>query len=232
MPAHQHIDLPDGICLDHPDATASVIWLHGLGADGSDFVPIVPELHLSPTLAVRFWFPNANVMPVTINNGYRMRAWYDIKSLSLDDLADAQGLHASVHRISGMIDDEIRSGIAPERIILVGFSQGGVVALHTALTVPHRIGGAIALSTYLPHTTTLDSARVTTHTDLPILQCHGKHDDVVSFAMGRAAYAWLCSHGYQPEWHEYPMEHSVCAAEMTDIGSWLTNHLATPALQY
>jgi phospholipase/carboxylesterase len=227
MTVHQHIDLPDGICLDCDGATASIIWLHGLGADGGDFVPIVPELRLPSTLAVRFWFPDANVVPVTVNNGYRMRAWYDIKSLSLDDRADAPGLHASVNRVSGMIDNEIRNGIAPERIIVAGFSQGGVVALHTALTIPHRIGGAIALSTYLPHTTTLDLARVTTHTDLPILQCHGKNDNVVSYSTGRAAYAWLCSHGYQPEWHDYPMEHSLCALEITDIGRWLSARLVT-----
>ena len=208
-------------------ATACVIWLHGLGADGTDFIPIVPELAIPEELSIRFVFPHAPVIPITINNGYRMRGWYDIKTSDIDNRADADGLAASVSRISRLITDEIANGIAPERILVVGFSQGGAVALHSALTYPQHLGGAIALSTYLPLTRALDTRLADANRTLPILQCHGTFDEVVAPALGHTARDWLVSRGYRLSWHEYPMDHSLCAAEVTEIGRWLAARLAS-----
>lgn len=217
----------DAVCLE-PTAPArsTVIWLHGLGADGHDFVPLVPELRLSESLALRFIFPHAPVRPVTINGGYEMRAWYDITTLSAADRADAAGLVASVERIEQLIAGEIASGIAAERVIVAGFSQGGAVALHTALGAASPIGGVIALSTYLPHPGLLERRLPPPPRRLPVLMCHGRQDPVVQLGMGAAARDWLIAAGYAVEWHEYPMEHALCAAEVGRISTWLAARCA------
>ena len=216
----------DGVTLTPAAAvSASVIWLHGLGADGHDFVPLVPELRLPTALHVRFVFPHAPVRPVTINNGYRMRAWYDIQSLGTGGRSDAAGLADSVARIAALIAAERSAGIAAQRIIIAGFSQGGAVALHAALTCTERLAGIIALSTYLPLADELAGRLVAANRDLPVLICHGRQDSVVAPWMGAAARDWLVSAGCAVEWHEYPMEHQVCAAEIAEIARWLVARL-------
>jgi phospholipase/carboxylesterase len=207
-------------------ARSTVIWLHGLGADGHDFVPLVPELRLPDTLAVRFIFPNAPVRPVTINGGYEMRAWYDITTLTAAERADAAGLAASVSRINALIADEITAGIPAARIIVAGFSQGGAVALHAALGATPPVGGVIALSTYLPHPEVLERRLASPARSLPVLMCHGRRDPVVQLGMGIEARDWLIAAGYAVDWHEYPMEHELCAAEIGRISAWLGTRCA------
>lgn len=212
----------EAVTLEPPGtAAATVIWLHGLGADGHDFVPLVPELRLPASLPVRFVFPHAPVRPVTINGGYEMRAWYDITTLSAAERADAAGLEASVSRIDALIAGEVAAGIAATRIIVAGFSQGGAVALHAALRVTPAIGGVIALSTYLPHPGALAMRLPPPPRNLPVLMCHGRRDPVVQLGMGIEARDWLIAAGYAVEWHEYPMEHELCAAEIDRISAWL-----------
>lgn len=202
-------------------ARASVIWLHGLGADGYDFVPLVPELGLPDSLAIRFIFPHATIRPVTINNGYEMRAWYDITSLTAAGRADVNGLAESIARIAGLIAAEITAGIPATRIVLAGFSQGGAVALHAALSASSPIGGVAALSTYLPRTAALVSQPAADSRTMPILMCHGRQDQVVQLQMGLDARDWLVAAGYAVDWQEYPMEHALCAAEIKVIAAWL-----------
>ena len=217
----------DGVTLNPAGAPrASVIWLHGLGADGFDFLPIVPELRLPPALGLRFVFPHAQVRPVTLNNGYRMRAWYDIRSLTAAGRVDAEGVEASVARILTLIESERSLGIAPSRIALVGFSQGGAIALHAALTAPERLAGAVGLSTYLPLADTLAARRAAANAGLPVLMCHGTNDAVIAISMGLAARDALQAAGYAVEWHEYPMAHEVSAAELGTIARWLEARLA------
>lgn len=209
-------------------ATWSVIWLHGLGADGSDFVPIVPELGLPATPGVRFIFPHAPEQAVTCNGGYVMRAWYDIISLSPQHReVDRTGLLAAREAIRALIARENARGIPCERIVLAGFSQGGAVAYLTALTHPQALAGVIALSTYIPDPQLQrDDACAANHA-LPIFAAHGTHDDVVPLALGKQARQLLEDLGHQPEWHSYPMAHAVCPAEITAIGSWLRQRLHT-----
>ena len=217
----------DGVTLNPPaPPLASVIWLHGLGADGHDFVPIVPQLRLPPALRLRFVFPHAPVRPVTLNNGYAMRAWYDIRSLTAAGRVDAAGLEASVARILALVEAERSAGIAPARILLAGFSQGGAVALHAALTAPERLAGVVALSTYLPLADALTSRCSAANAGLPVLMCHGRNDPVVALAMGLAARDALQAAGYAVEWHEYQMVHEVSAPELTAIATWLEARLA------
>ena len=226
---YRTIESDDGVILAPTAARASVIWLHGLGADGYDFVPIVPEFKLPESLGARFIFPHAQVRPVTINNGFPMRAWYDIKSLSPGGRGDAAGLADSVTRIAGLVDAEIAAGIPANRIVIAGFSQGGAVALHCALRYAHRLAGVLALSTYLPNPETLAGHVSAANADVPILMCHGTVDPVVVPAMGDAARAWLVEHGYPVEWRTYPMQHQVTPAEISDIARWLVLRLATGA---
>jgi phospholipase/carboxylesterase len=200
-------------------AGVTVIVLHGLGADGWDFVPIVGELQLP--LPVRFIFPHAPMRPVTVNAGYVMRAWYDIKSFTPEGRADAAGLAESVERVNGYLDAEIARGIDPSRIVLAGFSQGGAVALSAALRYPQRLAGVLALSTYLPFPAGLAAEKSSANSDVPILMCHGRMDPVVSIRMGLEARDVLKAQGYAVEWREYPMEHEVCAQELAEIGRWL-----------
>jgi len=219
-------DAVDGVTLAPAAADSSVIWLHGLGADGHDFVPIVPELHLPEALGVRFVFPHATVRPVTINNGQPMRAWYDIKSLGTGSRGDAAGLDESVARVARLVAAEQALGIAAKRIVIAGFSQGGAVALHAALVHAERLAGVLALSTYLPVPETLENRLAPANRDVPILMCHGMFDPVVVPAMGEAARAWLEARRYPLEWRTYPMQHQVMPSEIADIARWLALRLA------
>jgi len=208
------------------DPKFAVIWLHGLGADGSDFVPVIPELGLPDAPGVRFIFPHAPHMPVTCNGGYVMRAWYDI--ISLDSNArriDEAGILASREIIRGLIELEKSRGIPVGRIFLAGFSQGGAVAYTTALTHPEKLAGVIALSTYIPSPALLTDESAGANRSTPIFAAHGTHDDVVAPSLGLAARKLLSERGYAVDWHEYPMPHSVCLEEVHAIGRWLTRHM-------
>lgn len=207
-------------------AVGSVIWMHGLGADGHDFVPIIPELDLPAKLALRFVFPHAPVRPVTINNGYAMRAWYDIKGLALQGAEDAMGVRESAKRIVELIAAENELGIPPEKIVLAGFSQGGAIALHTALRHPQRLAGVLALSTYLPLRDSLAEERNIANQDVPLLMCHGVQDNVVPLVLGTLSRDLLQAQGYGVQWREYPMQHQVCMEEIADIAGWLENLFA------
>jgi phospholipase/carboxylesterase len=206
-------------------ASASVIWLHGLGADGHDFVPIVPELKLPPSPGVRFVFPHANARPVTLNMGMRMRAWYDIKTLTAEGRADEAGLRESVARVVELIAAERTLGIAAARIVIAGFSQGAAVALHAALRHPEPLAGVLALSCYLPLQATLAAELSEANKATPILMCHGQQDPVLPLALGVMACNWLRAAGYRVEWKEYPMQHQVCLPEIQDIAAWLRARL-------
>lgn len=204
-----------------PRPTASVVWLHGLGADGHDFEPIVPELALPPNLSVRFIFPHAPYRPVTINSGYVMRAWYDITEIAIDADQDAVGIRDSEARLHALIAREQNRGIAPERIVLAGFSQGGAMALHTGLRYPQPLAGVLALSTYLPLHDLIHDELHRGNLGVPIFMAHGTADDVVPFALGEASYHLLKALGARIEWHSYPMHHAVTPQEIADIGRWL-----------
>ena len=198
----------------------SVIWLHGLGADGHDFEPIVPELRLPADLSLRFIFPHAPVQPVTINGGMAMRSWYDIVSFDSEGRADRAGVLASSDLLEGLIAREIERGVAPQKIVVAGFSQGGAVAIHTALQTEHPIAGLMALSTYmaLPD----DAASAISRKDLPIFMAHGSFDPVLRMEWGRSSADRLIEAGYAVDWHEYPMAHAVCPQEIADISNWLS----------
>lgn len=210
---------------DAPDF--AVIWLHGLGADGSDFVPAVPALGLGDAPAVRFVFPHAPAIPVTCNGGWVMPAWYDIISLDADSRrVDEAGLLRSRAALRALIARENRRGIPCARIFLAGFSQGGAVACATALTHPEPLAGLIALSTYLPVPQLVVDEGEPANAGIPIFAAHGSADDVVSPALGRAARDFLEGRGYRPHWREYPMPHAVCPEELADLGDWLRARLA------
>jgi phospholipase/carboxylesterase len=206
-------------------ASASVIWLHGLGADGNDFVPIVPELRLPAAPGIRFVFPHAPVRPVTLNMGMRMRAWYDIKTLTAEGRADEAGIRESAARLGGLIEDERALGIAAGRIVIAGFSQGGALALHAALRHPEPLAGILALSSYLPLQALLAAELAEANRQTPILMCHGQYDPVLPLALGVAACNWLRAAGYRVEWKEYPMQHQVCGPEILDVAAWLRARL-------
>jgi phospholipase/carboxylesterase len=211
-------------------ASASVIWLHGLGADGHDFVPIVPELKLPANPGIRFVFPHAAARPVTLNMGMRMRAWYDIKTLTAEGRADEAGLRESVARLDALIAAERALGIESRRIVIAGFSQGGAVALHGALRHPEPLGGILALSCYLPLQALLANELAEANRQTPVLMCHGQFDPVLPLALGLAACNWLRATGYRVEWKEYPMQHQVCLPEIQDAAAWLRARLpAEPA---
>ena len=209
-----------------PAPTATVIWLHGLGADVSDFVPIVPELGLSEDYAVRFIFPDAPYRAVTCNGGYEMRAWYDILSLAPDSRQiDEAGLLESRDMVRALIARENERGIPASRIFLAGFSQGGAVAYLSALTHSKPLAGLLALSTYVPSAQLLRDDFNPASRAIPVFAAHGSVDDVVSIDLGSQALALLQSLGVQPEWHAYEMAHGVCMAEVQDIGDWLNRQL-------
>jgi phospholipase/carboxylesterase len=207
-------------------ATAAVIWLHGLGADGFDFVPIVPELALPASLAVRFVFPHARERPVTINNGYVMRAWYDIRGVARTAAEDEAGIRESETRVAELVAAQERSGIAAGRIVIAGFSQGGAIALQTALRYPQALAGVLPLSTYLPLQQALATEASAANRNIPILMCHGVRDPMLPMQLGEVSCQLLTSLGYKVDWRTYPMEHSVCPAEVADIGGWLRRVLA------
>ena len=212
-----------------PNPGFTVIWLHGLGADGSDFVPIVEELDLDPKVGVRFIFPDAPHRPVTCNGGYVMRAWYDIISLAPESREiDAEGLLESINIVRQFIAREAERGIPSEQVFLAGFSQGGAVAYSTALTHPTPLAGVIALSTYIPSAELVTRNRPATNRNLPIFAAHGTEDSVVSLSLGTQAVKLLEANGYLPEWHTYPMEHEVCIPEIAAIGQWLRAKIAQP----
>ena len=204
-----------------PNPTASVIWLHGLGASGDDFVPIVRELDLSGLPAIRFIFPHAPTMPVTVNNGYVMRAWYDIVGANLSRREDEKGLRASQTMVEALIAQEKARGVPAERIVLAGFSQGCAMTLQTGLRHPEKLAGLMCLSGYVPLHTTIAAERHAANQDTPIFLAHGRGDQVIPIIRAEQSRDLLQSLGYRVEWHEYLMPHSVCQEEVEDIGAWL-----------
>jgi len=215
-----------------PEPRASIVVLHGLGADGHDFVPIVQELDLSSIGAVRFVFPHAPLRPVTINNGLRMRAWYDIVGTGDDILRreDEAGLRASMVGIQALLAREAGRGIPPARTVLMGFSQGCAMTLMAGVRAPQRLAGLVGLSGYLPLAPTTAAERSPANGGLPIFMGHGRRDAVVPAARGLSARDSLSALGYPVEWHDYPMEHSVCAEEIVDLNRWLLRVLAPAAV--
>ena len=206
-----------------PAPTASIVWMHGLGADGHDFAPIVPELELpSPT---RFVFPHAPMRPVTINFGAVMRAWYDVRGVGGERREDAEGVRASAEQIEALVARERGRGVPAERIVLAGFSQGGAMALHTGLRHRERLAGILALSCSLPLADLLAEEAAPANRDVPIFFAHGRHDDLIPMARAQRARDVLTGLGYRVEWHDYPMPHSVCPEEIADISAWLTKTL-------
>jgi len=201
------------------DPRASIIWLHGLGADGNDFASIVPELDLPPT-AIRFVFPHAPVRPVTINGGLRMRAWYDILDPAIRR-EDENGMRTSHAMVEALISREKERGTPASNLVLAGFSQGGAIALHTGLRHAERIAGIVALSTYLPLCGTLPAEAAAANHDVPIFMAHGTYDPVVPVVRAQESRGLLTSLGYRVEWREYAMPHSVCPEELADLGAWL-----------
>lgn len=209
---------------EKPDA--SVIWLHGLGADGHDFVPIVPELQLPSQLAIRFIFPHAPSIPVSINQGYIMPAWYDIRPGEKGFEQDRDGIKQSANRIRALVERETLRGIKPNRIILAGFSQGGAMALFTGIGHYEPLGGIVALSAYLPCKEELAPFALGSQMKTPVFMAHGTLDEIVPFEAGEQAARWLKQLGFPVEWHSYPIGHSVCTEEVREVGQWLMRRLA------
>ncbi len=205
----------------------SVIVMHGLGADGNDFVPVVPELGLPPSLRVRFVFPHAPMRPVTINAGMVMRAWYDVFALDGGRGEDEAGIRASQGRIEGLIAREKARGIPAGRIVLAGFSQGGAIALQTGLRHPERLAGVVVLSAYLPLARSLAAEASPANRDVPIFMGHGSYDDLIPVARAHRSRDLLLELGFRVAWHEYAMPHSVCAEEIRDLASWLRETLGS-----
>jgi len=212
-----------------PDPTAAVIWLHGLGADGHDFAGLVPELDLSNCPPIRFVFPHAPSMPVTVNGGYVMPAWYDILGPDLVSQQDAAGIQASERAIVALIAQEVARGIPAERIVLAGFSQGCAMALHTALRLPQKLAGIMALSGYLPLADRLTAERHPANGSTPVFMAHGTQDPVVVIARGEASRDALAALGQPVEWHSYPMPHSLHPREISDISAFLARVLGPAA---
>ncbi|MDA1371060.1 MAG: carboxylesterase [Proteobacteria bacterium] len=220
------MDLLPAVELQSPpgvDVNATIIWLHGLGADGNDFAPVVPQLALPDSFGIRFVFPHAPSIPVSINNGYVMPAWYDIKQLDIDRHVDVEQLLQSAQWIHDLIGREIERGIASERIIVAGFSQGGAVAFEAALTYPGPLAGIMALSTYFATAGSIQINPI--HNTIPIMICHGTMDQVVPESLGLKSLATLQNLGFVPEYNSYPMEHAVCPQEIADIGTWISRIL-------
>jgi len=221
-------ELPDAIEIETgKNPSASVIWLHGLGADGNDFAPIVPELEL-PKAAIRFVFPHAPVQPVTINGGMRMRAWYDITDGAIRR-EDERGVRASQALIEALIGRERKRGTKAERVVLAGFSQGGAIALQTGLRHPERIAGIMALSTYVPLAEKLTVEASAANRGVPIFMAHGSYDPIIPLVRAEQSRELLQSLGYPVEWREYGMPHSVCPEELAHIGAWLRKVLGPGA---
>lgn len=203
---------------------ASIIWLHGLGADGSDFAPLVPQLGLPDSFGIRFIFPNAPSIPVSINNGFVMPAWYDIKEVDIDRHVDEEQLKQSAAGVHALINREIERGVDSRRIIVAGFSQGGAVSYEAGLTYPKPLAGIMALSTYFATATSIKVNPI--QNSIPILICHGSMDPVVSEALGLKSAATLKNLGLVPEYNSYPMEHSLCPQQIVDIAAWMSRILS------
>lgn len=215
-------------CVEHqtgPQPTHSVIWLHGLGADGHDFAPIVPELRLPASLAIRFVFPHATIQPVTINGGMAMRSWYDILTPNLVKREDETGIRASEEAIHALIARENMRGVPSSRIVLAGFSQGCAMTLHTGIRFKEKLAGLMGLSGYLPLIDLAVQERHSANAATPIFLAHGTHDPVVTLERAEASRAKLLDLGYPVQWHTYPMPHSVCAQEIDDISKFLQSVL-------
>jgi phospholipase/carboxylesterase len=207
-------------------ASGAVIWLHGLGADGNDFVPIVEEMRLPSSLSLRFVFPHAPVRAVTLNNGFRMRAWYDLSAGDVTNRADLAGVRASQAQIDALIAREKTRGIAARRIVLAGFSQGGVIAIQTGVRYPERLAGIVALSTYVVQPEQLAAEGTAANRDVPIFMAHGTYDPMIRLEWGDASRRALVAAGYNVEWHTYPMQHSVTMEEIDAIKTFLVKVLA------
>jgi phospholipase/carboxylesterase len=205
----------------HPSPTAAVIWLHGLGADGYDFVPVVRELQALGAPAARYVFPHAETMPVTINGGAVMRAWYDIVNTDLLRREDEKGIRASQQQVEALIEREVGRGVPRSRIVLAGFSQGGAIALQTGLRQTERLAAIIALSCYLPLADSFARERLASNASVPIFMAHGASDPIVPIARGVASRDALIAAGHEVEWHEYPMPHSVSEQEIRDVAAFL-----------
>ncbi|MTI77205.1 MAG: carboxylesterase [Marinobacter sp.] len=214
----QYIEIETG---ENP--TAAVIWLHGLGASGHDFEPVVPELGLPEDTAVRFIFPHAPNLPVTINGGMSMPAWYDIKAMDIDRVVDTEQLRASADAVAKLVEQQKHKGTPPERIIIAGFSQGGAVAYELGLSYPERFGGVLALSTYFATADTVERSEA--NADVPISVYHGTFDPMVPESLGVRSVETLKEMGYDPSYQTFPMEHSVCLEEIQDIGRFIRRHL-------
>ena len=209
-----------------PHPTASVIVLHGLGADGNDFVPVAEELDLRPVGPVRFVLPHAPTRPVTINGGYVMRAWYDILGTDLAKREDEEGLRQSLTSVQALIERERDRGLKASRIVLMGFSQGCAMVLLAGLRHGERLAGLVGLSGYLPLAATTAAERNPANNDVPIFLAHGRSDTVIPIDRALASRDVLVALGYEVEWHEYPMQHSVCAQEIVDLNRWLLRVLS------
>ena len=216
-----HVEIESG-----PNPTSAVIWLHGLGADGNDFAAVVPQLQLSGCQAIRFIFPHAPIMPVTINGGYEMPAWYDILGANLLSQQDAVGIKRSEHAIAALIDRELDRGIALQNVVLAGFSQGCAMALHTGLRYKQKLAGIVALSGYLPLANSLAHERSQANANTPIFMAHGTHDPVVVMDRGEVSKNTLIALGYSVQWRTYAMAHSVHPEELADISKFLKEVLA------
>ena len=219
-------NLPDVVEIN-PAATpqASIIWLHGLGADGNNFAPLIPQLGIVDALAVRVVLPHAPQRAVTINNGMVMRAWYDISAADFSATEDGPGIHESARLLDALIRREVEGGVPAERILLAGFSQGAAVALHTGLRYPQRLAGILVLSAYLPLAATLEQERCGANGDIPVMLAHGKQDPVVPVSWALKTRNYLQQLGYPVEWREYPMQHAVCPEEVGDIREWIVSVL-------
>ncbi len=218
-------DLDPSIVVEPPQsADCAVIWLHGLGADGHDFVGILPQLNLPADHRIRFVFPHAPVQPVTVNGGMAMRSWYDIYSMSIADKMDLHSIQLSSQVLNDLIDEQIGQGIAEQNIVIAGFSQGGLIALNTALSCTKSLAGVMALSTYYP-AACLEAITRPINRDIPVFMAHGRFDQVVPYSVAEASRQRLTDAGCQLEWHSYPMEHQVCMEEIEAIAGWLTDKL-------
>jgi phospholipase/carboxylesterase len=211
-----------------PDPRHAVIWLHGLGADGHDFEPIVPQLVDRAWPALRFVFPHAPVRPITINNGMAMRAWYDISGMEIAQRQDEAGIRASIDLLGELIEHETARGIDASNVLLAGFSQGGAIVLAGGVRYAERLGGIAALSTYLPMAEKTDAEASSANRGLPIFQAHGMLDPTIPHALGSMSRDYLTKRGYAVEWHAYPMAHQVCMEEIADLQRWIGARLATP----
>ena len=220
------MNFPDAVEINPATAPrASIIWLHGLGADGNDFAPLVPQLGIVDALAVRVVLPHAPRRAVTINNGMVMRAWYDIRAADFMATEDGPGIRESARLLDALIQREVERGVPAERILLAGFSQGGAVVLHTGLRYPRRLAGILVLSAYLPLAASLDAERSGENGDIPIMLAHGQQDPVVPMPWAQKSREHLQQLRYQVEWRDYPMPHAVCPQEIGDIRNWIVRVL-------